>query len=140
MGSSEPDISKFINKMGTGLDTCFIHLLEFVRENVSIDGITDIQIIEFLQHSDRVGIRIRTGKQFTNYSQRKKRASTTGWHDTDFRCLYGLGIINLMENIPVKEKVRGDRMLQISLTLIVKMITGLEDLHELETRSRKTPS
>jgi hypothetical protein len=137
---SEPDITKFINKIGTGLDTCFIHLLEFVRENVSIDGITDIQIIGFLQHNDRVDIRIRTGKQFTNYNQKKKRASTH-WAGMTLilDALYGLGIINLMENIPVKEKVRGYPMLQISLTLIVKMITGLEDLHELENEIEEDP-
>ncbi len=68
---NESDITKFINKIGTGLDTCFILLLKFIHENVSIDGITEIQIIGFLQHSDRVGIRIRTGKQFTGYSQKK---------------------------------------------------------------------
>lgn len=137
---NEPDITKFINKIGTGLDTCFIQLLEFIRENVSIDGITEIQIIGFLQHTDRVGIRIRTGKQFTSYSQKKKRASTH-WAGMTLilDALYGLGIINLMENIPVKEKVRGYRMLQISLTLIVKMITGLEDLHELENEIEDDP-
>jgi len=137
---NEPDITKFTNKIGTGLDTCFIHLLEFIRENVSIDGITDMQIIGFLQHSDRVGIRIRTGKQFTGYSQRKKQASTH-WAGMTLilDALYGLGIINLIENIPVKEKERGYPMLQISLTLIVKMITGLEDLHELENEIEEDP-
>jgi len=30
-------------------------------------------------------------------------------------------------------------MLQISLTLIVKMITGLEDLHELENEIEEDP-
>jgi hypothetical protein len=137
---NESDITKFTKKLGTGLDTCFIHLLEFIRENVSIDGITEIQIIGFLQHSDRVGIRIRTGKQFTSYSQKKKRASTH-WAGMTLilDALYGLGIINLIENIPVKEKVRGYRMLQISLTLIVKMITGLEDLHELENEIGDDP-
>lgn len=137
---NEPDITKFTKKIGTGLDTCFIHLLEFIRENVSIDGITEIQIIGFLQHSDRVGIRIRTGKQFTSYSQKKKRASTH-WAGMTLilDALYGLGIINLIENIPVKEKDRGYPMLQISLTLIVKMITGLEDLHELENEIEDDP-
>ncbi len=53
--------------------------------------------------------------------------------------LYGLGIINLIENIPLKEKERGYPMLQISLTLIVKMITGLEDLHELENEIEEDP-
>ena len=137
---NEPDITKFIKKIGTGLDTHFIHLLEFIRENVSIDGITEIQIIGFLQHSDRVGIRIRTGKQFTSYSQKKKRASTH-WAGMTLilDALYGLGIINLIENIHVKEKERGYPMLQISLTLIVKMITGLEDLHELENEIKDDP-
>lgn len=136
----DPDITKFTNRIGTGLDTCFIHLLEFIRENVSIDGITEIQIIGFLQHSDRVGIRIRTGKQFTSYSQKKKRASTH-WAGMTLilDALYGLGIINLIENIPLKEKKRGYPMLQISLTLIVKMITGLEDLHELENEIEDDP-
>jgi len=72
----ESDISKFINKMGADLDTCFIHLLEFIHENISIDGITEVQIIGFLQNNDRVGIRIKTGKRFTGYSQKKKLAST----------------------------------------------------------------
>jgi len=136
----EPDITKFTNKIGTSLDTYFIQLLEFIHENVSIDGITELHIIGFLQHSDRIGIRIRIGKQFTNYSQKKKRASTH-WAGMTLilDALYGLGIINLMENISVKEKVRGYRMLQISLTLIVKMITGLEDLHELENEIEDDP-
>ena len=136
----EPDITKFINKIGIGLDTCFIHLLEFIHENVSIDGITEMQIIGFLQHSDRVGIRIRTGKQFTGYSQKRKYASTH-WAGMTLilDALYGLGIINILENIPVKEKKRGYPMLQISLTMIVKMITGLEDLHELENEIEEDP-
>jgi hypothetical protein len=45
----------------------------------------------------------------------------------------------LIENIPLKEKERGYPMLQISLTLIVKMITGLEDLHELENEIEEDP-
>jgi hypothetical protein len=137
---NESDITKFINKIGTGLDICFIHLLEFIHENVSIDGITEIQIIGFLQHSDRVGIRIRTGKQFTGYSQKKKHASTH-WAGMTLilDALYGLGIMNLIESIPVTQKVRGYSMLQISLTLIVKMITGLEDLHELENEIEDDP-
>lgn len=137
---NEPDITKFTNKIGTVLDTCFIHLLGFIHENVSIDGITEIQIIGFLQHNDRVGIRIRTGKKFTSYSQRKKQASTH-WAGMTLilDALYGLGIINLIESIPVKQKVRGYPMLQISLTLIVKMITGLEDLHELENEVEDDP-
>jgi hypothetical protein len=53
--------------------------------------------------------------------------------------LYGLGIINMIENIPAKKKIRGYPMLQISLTLIVKMITGLEDLHELENAVEEDP-
>jgi hypothetical protein len=53
--------------------------------------------------------------------------------------LYGLGIINMIENIPAKKKIRGCPMLQISLTLIVKMITGLEDLHELENEVEDDP-
>jgi hypothetical protein len=80
------------------LDTCFIHLLEFIRENVSIDGITELQIIGFLQHSDRVGIRIRTGKQFTNYNQKKKRASTH-WAGT-----FGAPTKKLISGILVKKK------------------------------------
>lgn len=137
---NEPDITKFTNKIGTSLDTCFIHLLEFIHENVSIDGITELQIIGFLQHSDRIGIRIRNGKQFTNYSQKKKVASTH-WAGMTLilDALYGLGIMNLIESIPVTQKVRGYSMLQISLTLIVKMITGLEDLHELENEIEDDP-
>jgi hypothetical protein len=53
--------------------------------------------------------------------------------------LFGLGIINMIENIPAKKKIRGYPMLQISLTLIVKMITGLDDLHELENEVEDDP-
>jgi hypothetical protein len=35
--------------------------------------------------------------------------------------LYGLGIINMIEHIPAKNKIRGYPMLQISLSLIVKI-------------------
>jgi hypothetical protein len=45
----------------------------------------------------------------------------------------------MIENIPAKKKIRGYPLLQISLTLIVKMITGLEDLHELENEVEDDP-
>ena len=35
--------------------------------------------------------------------------------------LYSLGIINLIEHIPAKHKIRGYPLLQISLSLIVKI-------------------
>jgi hypothetical protein len=53
--------------------------------------------------------------------------------------LYGLGIINMIENIPARKKIRGYPLLQISLTLIVKIFTGLEDLHELENEVEDDP-
>ena len=138
----ESDITKFINKIGADLDVYFVQLLRFIRENVSIDGIRAFHIIGFLRHNNRFGVRIRTGTRtkFARYSQRKKRASTH-WAGMTLilDALYGLGIINMIESIPAKKKIRGYPMLQISLTLIVKMITGLEDLHELENEVEEDP-
>jgi hypothetical protein len=138
----ESDITKFINKIGAALDVYFVHLLKFIRENISIAGIKAFHIIGFLQRNHRFGVRIRTGAgtKFTRYSQRKKQASTH-WAGMTLilDALYGLGIINMIENIPAKKKIRGYPMLQISLTLIVKMITGLEDLHELENEVEEDP-
>jgi hypothetical protein len=138
----ESDITKFINKIGADLDVYFVQLLRFIRENVLIDGIKAFHIIGFLQHKNRVGVRIRTGTRtkFTRYSQRKKRASTH-WAGMTLilDALYGLGIINMIENIHAKKKIRGYPLLQIGLTFIVKMITGLEDLHELENEVEDDP-
>jgi len=134
----ESDVTKFINKIGDDLDVYFVQLLRFIRENVHIEGIKAFHIIGFLQHSNRFGVRIktRTGTKFTSYRLGKKRASTH-WAGMILDALYGLGIINMIENIPAKKKIRGYPMLQISLTLIVKMITGLEDLHELENEGEE---
>jgi len=76
----ESDVTKFINKIGADLGVYFIHLLRFIREKVSIEGIKAFHIIGFLKHNNRIGVRIRTGtgRKFTRYSQRKKRASTHG--------------------------------------------------------------
>jgi len=138
----ESDVTKFINKIGADLDVYFVQLLRFIRKNVSIDGIKAFHIIGFLKHNNQIGVIIRTGTgtKFTRYSQGKKRASTH-WAGMTLilDALYGLGIINMIENIPAKKKIRGYPMLQISLTLIVKMITGLEDLHELENEVEEDP-
>jgi hypothetical protein len=138
----ESDVTKFVNKIGDDLDVYFVQLLRFIRENVQIEGIKAFRIIGFLQHSNRFGVRVktRTGMKFTSYSRGKKRASTH-WAGMTLilDALYGLGIINMIENIPAKKKIRGYPMLQISLTLIVKMITGLEDLHELENEVEDDP-
>jgi hypothetical protein len=138
----ESDVTKFVNKIGDDLDVYFVQLLRFIRENVQIEGVKACHIIGFLRHNNRfsVGIRTGTGTKFTSYSQRKKRASTH-WAGMTLilDALYGLGIINMIENIPAKKKIRGYPMLQISLTLIVKMITGLEDLHELENEVEDDP-
>jgi hypothetical protein len=76
-------------------------LLRFIRENVQIEGIKAFHIIGFLRHNNRfsVGIRTGTGTKFTSYSQRKKRASTH-WAGMTLilDALYGLGIINIIEN------------------------------------------
>ncbi len=138
----ESDVTKFVNKVGVDLDVYFVQLLRFIHENVQIEGIKAFHIIGFLQHSNRfgVGITTRTGTEFTSYRRGKKRASTH-WAGMTLilDALYGLGIINLIENIPAKKKIRGYPMLQISLTLIVKMISGLEDLHELENEVEDDP-
>ena len=138
----ESDVTKFINKIGADLDVYFVQLLRFIRKNVSIDGIKAFHIIGFLKHNNQIGVIIRTGTgtKFTRYSQGKKRASTH-WAGMTLilDALYGLGIINMIENIPAKKKIMGYPMLQISLTLIVKMITGLEDLHELENEVEEDP-
>jgi hypothetical protein len=138
----ESDITKFINKIGDDLDVYFVQLLGFIRETVSIDGIKAFHIIGFMRRNNRFGVRIRTatGTKFTRYSQRKRQASTH-WAGMTLilDALYGLGIINMIENIPAKKKIRGYPILQISLTLIVKMVTGLEDLHELENEVEEDP-
>jgi hypothetical protein len=138
----ESDITKFINKIGADLDVYFVQLLRFIRENISIDGIKAFHIIGLLQHNNRANVRIKTGteRRFTRYSQKKKIVSTH-WAGMTLilDALYGLGIINMIENIPVEAKIRGYSMLQISLTLIVKMITGLEDVHELENEIEDDP-
>jgi len=138
----ESDVTKFINKIGADLDVYFVQLLRFIREKVSIDGIKAFHIIGFLRHTNRFGVIIRTGTgtKFTRYSPGKKRASTH-WAGMTLilDALYGLGIINMIENISAKKKIRGYPMLQISLTLIVKMTTGLEDLHELENEVEEDP-
>jgi len=137
----ESDVTKFIKKIGADLDVYFVQLLRFIRENISIEGIKAFHIIGFLKHNSRIGVRIGagTGTKFTRYSQWKRRASTH-WAGMTLilDALYGLGIINMIENIPAK-KTRGYPMLQIGLTLIVKMITGLEDLHELENEVEEDP-
>ena len=137
----DSDVSKFMNKIGADLDVYFVQLLRFIRENISIEGIKAFHIIGFLKHNSRIGVRIGagTGTKFTRYSQGKRRASTH-WAGMTLilDALYGLGIINMIENIPAK-KTRGYPMLQIGLTLIVKMITGLEDLHELENEVEEDP-
>jgi hypothetical protein len=138
----ESDVTKFVNEIGDDLDVYFVQLLRFIHKNVQIEEIKAFHIIGFLQHSNRFGVRIktRTETKFASYSRGKKRASTH-WVGMTLilDALYGLGIINMIENIPAKKKIRGYPMLQISLTLIVKMITGLEDLHELDNEVEDDP-
>ena len=75
---SEEDLDDFSYDRYKYLDVYFVHLLRFIREKVSIEGIKAFHIIGFLKHNNRFGVRIRTGtgRKFTRYSQRKKRAST----------------------------------------------------------------
>nr|CBH37186.1 hypothetical protein BSM_06630 [uncultured archaeon] len=97
----ESDVTKFVNKIGVDLDVYFVQLLRFIRKNVQMEGIKAFHIIGFLRHSNRFGVKIgaRSGTKFTSYSWEKKRASTH-WAGMTLilDALYGLGIINMIEN------------------------------------------